>query len=308
MTDLRSFNRYQRRMNRFERDYIREARRSYNDARREARDILERLGPANPNLARSLGDALSQFERILRQTAREKNTTLHQIASEMAQSQFEALSRFADDVPPFDQVQRSTEADQQQLTDRYLQNATAWLSGLKSRLEATVRELQSKGEDEQAIANQVTSLQIAGGRASVFRHGLNTLTTESERNIWNSGNALAMLFYRAGESISQRGWEKQAVAGIDERTTDTCLRVHGQVQPLDKPFRLTGTPRFAGHIQAPPFHWRCRTSQALYAVQMEEIGFSTDQMRHAANLEIKARRETGKKVDIHPAHATSRRT
>lgn len=308
MTDLRPFDRYQRRMNRFERAYIREARKYYEDARRDARDILERLGPDNPNLARSLSNVLSQFERVLAQIARERSTTLHQIASEMAQSQFDALSRFVGDVPPFGQVQVSTEADQQQLTDRYLQNATAWLSSLKSRLESIVRELQSKGEDEQAIANQVTSLQIADGRASVFRHGLNTLTTESERNIWNSGNALAMLFYRAGESISQRGWEKQAIAGIDERTTDTCLRVHGQIQPLDKPFRLAGTPRFADHIQAPPFHWRCRTSQALYVVQMEEVGFSTDQMRHAASVEIKARQETGKKQDIHPAHATSRRT
>ncbi len=51
-----------------------------------------------------------------------------------------------------------------------------------------------------------------------------------------------------------------AVAVIDNRTTDCCQRVHGQVQPLDQPFVLTGEPRFADRMQWPGFHWRCRTS------------------------------------------------
>jgi hypothetical protein len=50
-------------------------------------------------------------------------------------------------------------------------------------------------------------------------------------------------------------WDHQVVAGIDERTTDCCLQAHGQIQPLDKPFHLTGEPRWADYLDNPPFHW-----------------------------------------------------
>jgi len=59
-------------------------------------------------------------------------------------------------------------------------------------------------------------------------------------------------------------YSKQVVAGLDNRTTDCCLQAHGQVQPLDKPFRLTGEPRFADLMDWTPFHWYCRSSVALY--------------------------------------------
>ena len=56
---------------------------------------------------------------------------------------------------------------------------------------------------------------------------------------------------------------KQAVAVLDRHTTDCCKRVDGQVKPLDKPFVLTGTPRFSRLMDLPPFHWNCRTSVAF---------------------------------------------
>jgi len=57
---------------------------------------------------------------------------------------------------------------------------------------------------------------------------------------------------------------KVAVAVLDDRTTDCCLRVHGQAQPMDQTFKLTGTPRFADEMDWPAFHNHCRTSCALY--------------------------------------------
>ena len=48
---------------------------------------------------------------------------------------------------------------------------------------------------------------------------------------------------------------KQAIAAIDHKTTDCCLRAHGQVVALDKPFKLTGTPRYADELDWVPFHW-----------------------------------------------------
>lgn len=64
-------------------------------------------------------------------------------------------------------------------------------------------------------------------------------------------------------------FHKQAVAVIDLRTTDCCRKVNGQIQPKERPFLLTGTPRYADRAMAPPFHNYCRTSVALFLERME---------------------------------------
>ena len=55
---------------------------------------------------------------------------------------------------------------------------------------------------------------------------------------------------------------RQAVAQIDDNTTQTCLNVHGQIVEVDEPFHLTGTPRFADDMHNSPFHRGCRTVPA----------------------------------------------
>ena len=98
----------------------------------------------------------------------------------------------------------------------------------------------------------------------------------------------------------------QAIAAIDERTTDCCLRVNGQEQPLHQPFHLTGTPRYADYIDNPPFHWSCRTASAT--VHRADLGDAlTQQMRAAGKRELNARARTGGRAEIHPSHARSRR-
>lgn len=52
---------------------------------------------------------------------------------------------------------------------------------------------------------------------------------------------------------------KTAVAAMDAKTTQTCRRINGVSIPVEQPFELTGQPRFADRMMAPPFHWRCRT-------------------------------------------------
>jgi hypothetical protein len=107
---------------------------------------------------------------------------------------------------------------------------------------------------------------------------------------------------------SERGadvYVRQAVAAIDERTTDCCLRVNGQIATLDGDFTLTGTPRFADHVHAPPFHWNCRTATALVRADAADDAL-TRSMREAARAELNARQD-GSRKEIHPAHARSRR-
>lgn len=104
----------------------------------------------------------------------------------------------------------------------------------------------------------------------------------------------------------QEDFMRQAVAAIDERTTDCCLRVHGQVVGMNQDFHLTGTPRFGEYLRNPPFHWYCRSSTAL--VRREDANDPLSrQMRQAAADEIGARAATGTRVMIHPADARSRR-
>lgn len=95
-------------------------------------------------------------------------------------------------------------------------------------------------------------------------------------------------------------FQKQAVAAIDMRTTDCCLRVHGQVQPMHKPFRLTGTPRFADYVDWPGFHWYCRTSGVLYLAEFDD-GITANMLDGARYfLDQRAR---GKSPDRDPANA-----
>lgn len=77
-------------------------------------------------------------------------------------------------------------------------------------------------------------------------------------------------FGQTATAQSAYQFRKQAVAGLDERTTDCCLRVHGQVQPLDDPFKLTGTPRYADEMDWPAFHYYCRTSGVLYLPEFDD--------------------------------------
>ena len=86
-------------------------------------------------------------------------------------------------------------------------------------------------------------------------------------------------------------WAKQAVATIDHRTTETCLLVHGQVQPWEKPFVLKGEPRFADRMDWSPFHWHCRTSVVLYHPAYDD-GL-TERMRAEADMELQARKRGG---------------
>lgn len=121
------------------------------------------------------------------------------------------------------------------------------------------------------------------------------VTREGSR--WLTLAALAAWALAIRGPAAEAGLEqKQAVAALDERTTQTCLRVHAQVKPFDQPYRLTGTPRFADEIQFPPFHWYCRTVSVLVA-EGEESDQLSQAMREASAAELAARAEDERRID-----------
>lgn len=95
-------------------------------------------------------------------------------------------------------------------------------------------------------------------------------------------------------------FDKQAVAALDLRTTDCCLRVHGQIQHFEEMFKLTGSPRFADELKWGPFHYHCRTSVVLYDKIFDD-GL-TDRMEESADY-VRAKRKSGEQFDQHPADA-----
>jgi len=119
--------------------------------------------------------------------------------------------------------------------------------------------------------------------APVVREAANWVT-RTQALAWAAG--LGGVLRRAGTAPGE--FLKQAVAAVDERTTETCLRVHGQVTAMGGEFRLTGTPRFADRMAAPPFHWFCRTATALVRAEDADDEL-TREMRQAAGAEIVAR-------------------
>ncbi len=157
--------------------------------------------------------------------------------------------------------------------------------------------------DVQVRATRALALQQAAENAAIIlgddvRVGLLTpgpVLRESSR--WLGTMVEASWVAGILGPIDQAGrmleFQKQAISAVDGRTTETCLRVYGQIVPLDKLFWLEGTPRYADAMDWPPFHWWCRTSAALYLPDYE-TGL-TDRMAANAEGELDRRlEETGK--------------
>jgi hypothetical protein len=89
----------------------------------------------------------------------------------------------------------------------------------------------------------------------------------------------------------RRVFQKQAVAALDHRTTETCLLVHGQIKGFNDKFHLTGEPRYADLMDFPAFHPWCRTSVALYDASFED-GI-TQQMLNGAQTILNERTAGG---------------
>lgn len=107
------------------------------------------------------------------------------------------------------------------------------------------------------IIPSASEAQILGDddRAGILTPGLLFNETAMLLAGVTSGVFLAMMM---GE-----GRQKRAVAVLDKATTNCCRLVDGQTVGIKELFTLTGTPRFASQMQAPPFHWYCRTSMAM---------------------------------------------
>lgn len=333
MPDLRLSERFTANMERVEMSYLK----ALGQALKETRLTLTETALSDPTalaiMARREFDALSQQ---VAQLAREFGGPTETAALDLVQQEFNLFNRVGAQTVDFSQAQASTSSERQNILSGFGQSMGGWLEMLQANFLTELQRLFQADEPAQTISDRLLAEQITTtGRASVWRTGINIATQQSQRGLWGMATAIGNIVRKSGESQAGQHWRKQVIAAIDERTTDCCLRVHGQIQLMDAPFKLAGTPRYADEMKAPPFHDYCRTVQALYVEEFEVIGVTTDDMRDAANAELAAREgeerakaavrelyKAGKisqaeyrsyiaglqRPEIHPAHATSRRS
>jgi hypothetical protein len=180
-----------------------------------------------------------------------------------AQDELEAAARGLDvgvyfnfGMINFDTVEIGLEEALRALETQDLALAQALRTGLRLGL------IQGESFDDLAA-------RLWGLEASVFSRGLTSALLGARRSVITAENGARDLVYRTYRE-QLPGLQKQAVAVISERTTECCLRVHGQVQPLEQPYQLDGEPRFADEMMYPSFHWNCRTASVAYMAAWEK--------------------------------------
>jgi hypothetical protein len=196
------------------------------------------------------------------------------------------LSLFGEDVTPTTSIDLSTQVD----------NAMdAVIAGLDNQA-ARISSILIAGLDDSLImgdANHVGLLRPSEIITSVNFWISTLLWSNFERTLKRKVDTKEIYF------------DKVAVAALDQHTTDCCLRVHGQVQPIDAPFHLDGFPRYADLMDWPPFHWHCRTSIALKRHDIDDLVI--DDLKVSAE-DLLQERAKGIAREIYPANAFLRKT
>jgi hypothetical protein len=275
----------------------REVARAYNAARRELVDVLitrwtgpGTLGPgAAADLLRRLGllqnidSRLLTLEQQLGVILRDSVTSMSELAIEQIGREFALLpSSLRPDLSAFSMIDT---AMIEQVVPVVMEEVTGLTTLLRTQLR---RELQSGLTQGASFPNLVRRLMAAtptGEGPAVWRNGQLSAERMVRRTVITANNRAKQ---GALEQVNAQGGvrvQKQAVASIGSKTTATCLRVHGQIRDVDKPFDLTGEPRFARQMMNPAFHWSCRTSVSMYHPLFEQGALTTPDMRAAAIAE-----------------------
>ena len=307
MPDIQSANSYIGKVRRLETNYLAEINTARTNYRRAILDIITR-GGMTLFILPLVRNELAALERSITAISRNIINQVDEVVLWYMDQQLDSLRKVGEArLPDIQQLNSATYAERQQIYQNTLINTPNWINTLGRNMETNITRLAVADADVNTAVDRLLSIGVADGRVSVFRLSESAVITETADITWTAAVLAASGLFKATQTIAQSEYDKQAIATIDAVTTDCCLQVHGQIQPLDKPFELTGTPRFADHVDNPPFHWHCRTVESLYTVKMEDKGITTPQMVDAAQSELHARVVTGKRETIWPSYSTSRR-
>ena len=307
MPDIRPALGYIGKVRRLENKYLAEINLARANFRRASLDILTRDG-VRLSVLPTIRAEVSNLERQVTSIGRGQSVQVDELALWYMNQQLGNLRKVGETgLPNIQQLNLATYSERQQIYQNTLINSPAWITDLARSMDINITKLAVSGADVTTAIDRLLAVSIADGRASAFRLSAGAAQTEVRTQTWIASILAASGMFKGVQTITRTVYMKQAISAIDQVTTDCCLRVHGQIQPLDKPFILEGTPRFADKMDSQPFHWNCRGVTSLYTERMEDKGVTTAEMVNAAHAEIKAREETGKREKIWPASSTSGR-
>ena len=298
-----AYRKYLMSMRRIEKALTKDAREIIVRHRQAMSAMVANFGAQSPTLAIMFRREMAAMKREVMNVSQSHIAEVATIADNF----FEAQKRVFDDASLFDRA-RVDGLERRDTTIRRMKETIAdFVDASSATLISLLYTLQDGDSDEQDIINRLFDPNFSSGRASVFRHTENAMRSHTQKIIYAGAGGILGAYYAEVSKASEGKYKKQAIAAIDERTTETCLRVHGQIRDIDKPFTLTGTPRYADDIMKPPFHDYCRTAYVLYLDSFSDTMQETSKMKHAARKELEARAATGERKEIHPSHATSAR-
>ena len=307
MPDVAIAQTFIKKMTSVEEAYLRAVDAKRREARRAWLDIVTRDGVSRA----AVGQMQAEVQALRREIVglgREAGREIRRTVGNYTRKQVDMAKRAGLQTVETIQLEASNSGIQREGEEAFLTSSPVWLDTLESNLDVVAARLRLAGADEAAILARLVNEGVGDGRASLWRTTGNAAQLEETRDVWTYATGLIAAYLTTmNQLVPTVEYKKQAIATIDERTTDCCLKVHGQIQPLEKDFKLTGTPRFADKVPDPPFHWYCRTTEVLYNEKFEEFGITTEKMRDAANAELDARATTGTRETIYPSHATARR-
>jgi hypothetical protein len=307
MPDIQPVLRYINKMRKLDVAYFMRVKNALIDFRRGSLDILYRQGVKLSTIPAIRGEIDMLTNRVT-STGSGQAFKIDEVVIWYMERELNILKATGEkNIPSIDRLNAQTFSDRQEVYANTLQKKPAWIDILAQNMELNLTRLSVAGAPVNQAVDRLLSVSIADGRASVYRMATVGAQQQVKNTSWLAGSVLMAALFWATQTITQTVYMKQAIAAIDQNTTDCCLNVHGQIQPLDKPFILVGTPRYADKVDAPPFHWNCRTAMSLYTERMEEKGITTAEMESAAEAELSAREETGRREEIKPSSATSRR-
>lgn len=277
----------------------REVAAAYNQARRDLLGALldrwigtSELTPSEAQgLARRLG-LLRAIDERLAELERETGAILRNVVVASEERALEVISRELSDLPPgIRQDLTPFTRINTQMVERFLPVALDEMqlaaNALRSQLRREIQTGLIQGESFEKLVSRL----MTTSEPSTFRNGRTSAERAVRRLVITAENAARDAFIaQAQRDIPEL--KRQVVATIGSRTTETCLRAHGQVRGIDEPFDLSGEPKFASQMMHPAFHWNCRTAVAAWHPRFESGGLNTANMERSAQAELRKRRST----------------
>ena len=194
---------------------------------RVARRSLRASGGLQPG---AVAETLGELKRAMREIGSEALSAAAQAGAKSARAQLDAYRL----------IGRPAAYD-------WSSALTAWLASVESQAAAVQAAVLTGAEPELIVGDETQPGML--NPSGPLRDGAKWAAIVAQAAWW------AWIEASNARRDGPDALDKQAVAAIDERTTECCLLVHGQIVPLDEDFTLTGRPRFADKLQWTPFHW-----------------------------------------------------